>query len=151
MRKRVVGSGIVLLVVGLVSASVWAGHGRFHNSEHFGERILDKIEDALEDDAPLSDGQEKAIQDLIKRTQAQMHNKHQDRAAHMDKALTLFTQDEVDAKAVEGLKQEHQAAARQMSDTVSRALIELHDILTPQQRQLLANHMRERAKHWRGH
>lgn len=149
MRKRVLVVG-ALLVVGLMSAAtVMAGRGRFHSPERFAAKIMDHIDDALEDDAPLTDAQEKAVQDLITRTQAELQTQRSGHFAQMDKALTLFTQDKVDEKAVAELKAQHESKARAASDIVGDAVVELHDILTPKQRQVLADSVREHGKHFR--
>ena len=64
-----------------------------------------------------------------------------------DQELTLFTQPTVDARAAEALRAQQSGVHDQVSKRMLQAKLEVSRVLTPEQRKLLADRMKEmRAK-----
>ena len=73
------------------------------------------------------------------------------RKALREEGLRLFTQPTVDANAVESLRQRQLALHDQTSRRMSQAMLEVSRVLTPEQRQTLAERMKQRAQRWEEH
>ncbi len=62
--------------------------------------------------------------------------------AHMNAALTLWKKDQIDPAAVQKLQQDGVAARRTVGDAVVQAIYDIHDALTPTERQALVTQLR---------
>ena len=60
-----------------------------------------------------------------------------------------WADDERWQNAVNALKAEHAKRAEEMGSIISDAILELHDILSPEQRRILAEHVKERREQFR--
>ena len=87
------------------------------------------------------------------RTEQQLMGLHVDRGGHLAEAAQLFEADKIDSSRVAELKSERTAQMRKAGDIVVAAVTEAHDVLSPAQRQQLADFVKaRRAEHagWRG-
>jgi len=70
------------------------------------------------------------------------------RTDRLAEALALFEADQVDPARVDALRQQGEDEHRRIAEAVSQALVEVHDVLTPEQRRILADYVRShRARH----
>lgn len=151
------GSAVLVALLGSVAVSAWAqgghgGHGR-HGGADFGVpmmhgRMLDSIDASAAQRAQIKQISEAAAADLKTQREAR-------RALH-EQGMKLFTQPVVDANAVEALRQQMLQQHDQVSRRRMQALLDVSRVLTPEQRQQLAQKMAERkakhqAKHQGGH
>ena len=103
------------------------------------ERMLDVVSDTAEQRTQI-----KAIMDSAR---ADTKAQHETLKGLRDQELTLFTQPTVDARAAEALRGQQVAVHDQVSKRMLQAKLEVSRVLTPEQRKLLADRMKEmRAK-----
>ncbi len=111
------------------------GHG---GPMHLSERVLDQVKATPEQKAQVKQIMEAAHKDM----QAQ----HDARRALRDEAQRVFTAPNVDANAVESLRQKQLALHDQASRRMSQAMLEASRVLTPEQRKQLADRMKQRQQ-----
>ena len=142
--------GATIGVAALVGARAWAqGPGGGFGGPHAGmmKRMISAALDEALDQAAVSAEQRTAIHASRDRAFAALESGRPDRSAQRDQVLALFEGDRLDASqlaAVHGqMEQRHQA----IRDAVTQAIVEIHDTLTPAQRQTVANYVRTHAPH----
>jgi Spy/CpxP family protein refolding chaperone len=150
MRRKLFIVTAALAAPLLIAGTVYAGRGYFHNPERWKSRFMDHLEEATEDKAPLSEQQEAAVEALFDRTAQGFLAKRDQRWGMADRALGLFAAPSIDESAVEALKRDHRAQADITSEQMLGAVRELHDILTPVQRQAVADYARDMKARYGG-
>ena len=132
----------VLLLAGGATAFAFrgahGGHGGHGMMKHF---VSAAIDDAL-DEAQVTPQQRDQLHAVRDRTFATLETHMKGRGAHMDEALQLFEADRVDANKVQALRAERETQMKQVGDAIQQAVIEAHDILTPEQRKVVAEYVR---------
>jgi Spy/CpxP family protein refolding chaperone len=139
-----------LAVASTFALSAWA-HGDFGGGRgmggpmmgHMSERMLDRVNATPEQRAQLKSIREAAMADL--KGQRDSH------AGLRDEAKKLFTQPNVDANAVEALRQKMLSQHDAASKRISQALVDASRVLTPEQRQQLADEMGKRGAMMKRH
>jgi len=112
-----------------------AGMGMMAGRHHI-ERMLDAVNASADQRAQIKQIMKAAADDL--RAQRDSGRKlHQD-------MQTLFTQPTVDARAAEALRQQMLAQHDQASKRMLQAMLDASRVLTPEQRQTLADKMAQR-------
>jgi protein CpxP len=147
-RRTVLGS-LGLLGVGLVAAVgavAWAGPGARHGMM---KRVATAMIDEALEPANVTPEQRIKIYAVRDRVFATLEARHQGRRAHMEEALSLFEADTVDSARLTAFRAQREAEHRQMADTITQAITEVHDVLTPVQRKAVADWIRaHRGGHW---
>jgi periplasmic protein CpxP/Spy len=103
---------------------------------HMGERMLDRVKASAE--------QRAQIRQIMEAARKDMQGQREARRALRDQQMQLFTQPNVDANAVEALRQKQIAQHDQASKRMTQAMVEASRVLTPEQRAQLATDMRQR-------
>lgn len=147
MTRRSVKIGLLALVVtALVGGAVLKGRAA-HAWGHKGKATIMKrivsahIDDVL-DDAKVNDTQRQAVYAARDRVFTAFENQRGTHKAHLEEALQLFEADRVDGAKLQSLRAQREAETRQLADVVTQALTEVHDVLTPQQRRVVTDHIR---------
>jgi protein CpxP len=140
---------VSLAVAGTVAVSAWA-HGGFGGGRggmgmfgHMSERVLDRVNATADQKAQIKKIAEAAMTDL--KSQRESHT------ALRDEAMKLFAQPTVDANAVEALRQKMLSQHDTASKRISQAMVEASRVLTPEQRQQLADDMAKRGSMMKRH
>jgi periplasmic protein CpxP/Spy len=140
---------VSLAVAGTVAVSAWAhggfgGGGRgFGMFGHMSERVLDSVNATADQKAQIKKIAEAAMTDL--KSQRDAHT------ALRDEAMKAFAQPTVDANAVEALRQKMLTQHDTASKRISQAMVEASRVLTPEQRQQLADNMAKRGAMMKRH
>jgi len=138
----------VLLGAGFCAARAHAGDDGFgfgpqggtpEQHKAFMQRRLGKMLDMLK----ATDSQRTAIQAIAERMFAEMQPIHQQHKQLHDAIVTAFTADTVDRAGVEKLRVQVTALVDQGSQVFSKALLDVAQVLTPEQRQTLAKFLQE--------
>ncbi len=138
-----------LAVASTFALSAWArgGHGGMGMGGpmmgHMSERMLDRVNATPEQRTQL-----KAIRDAA---MADLKGQRESHTALRDEAKNLFTQPTVDANAVEALRQKMLAQHDAASKRISQAMLDASRVLTPEQRQQLADDMGKRGAMMKRH
>jgi periplasmic protein CpxP/Spy len=161
---RVFAGAVLLAVASTATLSAAAFEGPRHGMRHHGGdaammgapmhgRMLEHMLDSVQ----ATDAQRAQIRQIAEATKADMKGQREQHRALREQGMKVFTQPNVDANAVEALRQQMLAQHDQASKRRMAAMLEISRVLTPEQRQQLAErsaqrremrerHMRERAQ-----
>lgn len=136
--KIVAASGAALLIGLLLAAQADAGWFRHRSHgvgspEHMAEHANRAVERWLSE-VDATDEQHVAARAIVDRTVASFAEVHFDRRALHGQVVELLSAESVDPEAVETLRAEQLAAADRASRVLTEGLVELAEILTPEQR-----------------
>jgi Spy/CpxP family protein refolding chaperone len=142
-------AGMVLAVAGTATVSalaqpmgpgMHAGHGPGMGGRgdmmQLPERMLDQVNATPE--------QRTQIKQIMQAAAVDMKSQHASRQALHEQTMKLFTQPNVDANAVEALRQQMLAQHDQSSKRMMQAMLDASRVLTPEQRTKLADGMKQR-------
>lgn len=99
--------------------------------------------DRLLDDVKASDAQRDQLHRIAEAAQADLKPAAEAARADHARMVELFAQPSVDAAAVEALRQKMLARHDQLTRRVNVAMLDAAKVLTPEQRQEMADHMRQ--------
>jgi Spy/CpxP family protein refolding chaperone len=105
---------------------------------HMSERMLDAVKATPE--------QRTQIRQIMDGARKDMQAQQESRRALRDEAMRIFTQPNVDANAVEALRQKRLAQHDQASKRMTQAMLEASRVLSPEQRKQLADTMQTRRQ-----
>jgi Spy/CpxP family protein refolding chaperone len=145
-RRTIIGMVAVLASGALVGATAFAFGGPAHRASVMKRFVAAAIDDALEG-AAVRPEQRAAIYGARDRVFAAVEAHRKARRPRLEEALRLFEADEIDAAQVAALRQQGEEDHKKLADTVSQALREVHDILTPGQRKVVADYVRSHRPH----
>jgi Spy/CpxP family protein refolding chaperone len=117
------------------------GHGGGHRSGmggHFSERLLDDVKATAEQKSQI-----RQIMDAARKDLSALRDSGR---GLRDEAMRLFAQPNVDANAVEALRQKRLAQHDQASRRMSQAMVDASRVLTAEQRQQIAERMQKRGQ-----
>ena len=143
VKRTVVVTVVGMVAVGLLAGFRWAGRG-MHDPERVRQVITWKVDDAL-DGIEASDAQRQEVHRL---KDSLLDEGRQLMVGHRESRGELLAQWESatpDAQRVHALVDGRVDAMRAFAHRVADALLEVHRLLTPAQRQEVAQHARERA------
>ena len=145
----------VLAVASAFTLTAWAHDGGGFGGRHGGqgmsgmmggrmiERVLDRVNATPDQRAQIKKIGEAAFADMKTRREAGK--------ALREQGLKVFTAPNVDATAVEALRQQQMAHHDQASRRISQALLESSRVLTPEQRKQMADEMAKRGSMMKRH
>lgn len=133
---------VALFVGGIAYKSAHAGFGH-HRKAAIVKRMISAHIDEVLDEAKVNDSQRQRIYGVRDRLFATFEAHHQRGGGKLEQALTLFESDQVDANTLSALRSDVEAERKAMADQVTQALVEVHDTLTPQQRRVVTDHIRQ--------
>ena len=147
MTRRLLKTGLLVALAaacvgGGVALANHGGGGGWHGPQRMKARVSERIDDAL-DAARATPAQKTAVYAARDHVFATFEEGRGDHHAQMEKALSLFVQDKVDPAQIAALRAEHEARAQRIGDAVVQALYDVHDALTPAQRTLVVQWVRE--------
>ena len=108
-----------------------------------GPRMLERMLDVVN----ASADQRTQIKAIMDSARADTKAQHETLKGLRDQEMTLFTQPTVDARAAEALRAQQAAVHDQVSKRMLQAKLEVSRVLTPEQRKLLADRMKEMRAH----
>jgi Spy/CpxP family protein refolding chaperone len=134
-------TGVLLVGAG---ALVYAGahRGRHEVMKRF---VSSAIDDAL-DRASVTPEQRQVAHAARDRIFAAFQEHRREKTGRAQELLTLFEAEQVDPATITALRERMEAEHRRIGDTITQALVELHDVLDPAQRKALADYVRERHR-----
>jgi len=141
-RRVILGAGAVVaagLVTGAVAFAQGGGLGFRHGMM---KRMATAMIDEALEPAQVTPEQRATIYAARDRAFAAVEAQHQTRGTHMAEALALFEADSVDAGRLAAFRAQREAEHRQIADTITQSLTEVHDVLTPVQRRAVADWIR---------
>jgi Spy/CpxP family protein refolding chaperone len=149
IRRRLASGPLTLigatLAILFVANTVWAWgrggdrgiDGMKAHAEHFLDHALERLD--------ATDEQSTAIRTIVMSTIDELESARADRRSERAEFLELMTAESIDRAKLEALRAAHVARADQMSRIVTTSLADVMDVLTPDQRTQLEEHIKERA------
>ena len=140
----------VLGVAALVGARAYAqAPGGGPGWRHAGmiKRMVSAALDEALDQAGVSAEQRTAIHASRDRAFATLEANRPDHAAQRDRVLALFESDQLDASQLQAVSAQMEQRREAMRGAIAQAIIEVHDTLTPAQRQAVAAYVRTHGPH----
>jgi Spy/CpxP family protein refolding chaperone len=133
--------GATLAVAAFVAARAYA-HGAGGMHAGMMKRMISAALDEALDQAAVTAAQRNAIHASRDRAFAAFEANRPDRRAQRDQVLTLFEADRLDASQLQAVHDQMEQRHHAIRDAVAQAVVEIHDTLTPAQRQIVANYAR---------
>jgi Spy/CpxP family protein refolding chaperone len=141
-RRMILAAGAVV-AAGLVTGAVAFAHGGGPGFRHgMMKRMATAMIDEALEPANVTPEQRATIYAARDRAFAAVETHHQTRGTHMAEALALFESDTVDPGRVAAFRAQREAEHKQIADTITQSLTEVHDVLTPAQRKAVADWIR---------
>jgi len=112
----------------------------FAHGGHGEGRMLERMLDSVN----ASPDQRTRIQDIMKSARTDLQAQHQTSRNLRDQLMALFAQPTVDARAVEGVRQQMLQQHDQSSKRWMQAMLDASAVLTPDQRTQLSERMKQR-------
>ena len=132
---------VLAVLTGAAAFNAW-GHGPHGRHGWMMQRMVSSALDEALDQAGVTAEQRTAIHASRDRAFAAIAADAPDRSAHREQMLALFEADQIDPAQVQavhaGMEQRHQA----VRTAITRAIVEIHDTLTPEQRRSVAQFVR---------
>ncbi|WP_269633580.1 Spy/CpxP family protein refolding chaperone [Pelomonas sp. BJYL3] len=100
------------------------------------EHMLDLVD--------ATDAQRAQIKSIMDAARGELKTQHETLRSLHEQGLTLFSATNVDAAAIEALRQKGSAVHEQVSRRMSQAMIDVARVLTPEQRAKLAAKLKQR-------
>jgi len=118
-----------------------------------GRKTPDQIIDMVQTKARLSDEQKARIREIHRGARAELARVHEAQRALQRQMAALMAAPQIDTTAAEALRQQLSAGRDAASKRLLQARLDAAAVLTPEQRQKLAEHMAQRRemreRHWR--
>ncbi|MBW2522593.1 MAG: Spy/CpxP family protein refolding chaperone [Deltaproteobacteria bacterium] len=116
------------------------------------ERVIAMVDSRVEaalDDIDATDEQRTQVHELKEQLIEEFKGAREEHEASHEVVEELWLAEEADAEKAHRLVDERIEKMRKKAHLVTDAAIELHGILTPEQRQILADRAKERRNSWR--
>lgn len=146
--KLLAGGTLLALAAGLSGPAVAAPHGGRGGHDgmmagHMVERLLDRVDATAE--------QRAQIKQITDAAAAERKAQREDGRPLREQMLALFAQPTVDAQAVETLRQQQMARADASSKRMMQTMLQISQVLTPQQRQQFVDSVGQRSEMMKRH
>jgi len=161
---RLVIAALVVAVAGTLALSVYAqpapgadgappmfGGGHMMHREHMGPMGMGHMVDHMLDTVKATDAQRAQVKQITQAAAADLKAQHEANRGLHEQMMQVFTQPTVDANAAEALRQKQLAAHDQASKRMLQAMLDISRVLTPEQRQTLADNMKKRHEMMQRH
>jgi Spy/CpxP family protein refolding chaperone len=142
---RLAGAALLVAVLGTVTLSTWAmPHGGGHGGPGMGMMLGGRGLDRMLDGVNASTEQRSQVKAIVERAMTDLKAQREAGKGTRQQFMTLFTQPTVDANAAEALRAQRMQQHDQASKRVLQAMLDISRVLTPEQRQQLAERMSQR-------
>jgi Spy/CpxP family protein refolding chaperone len=143
MRNKIlIGAGALTLA--LVAGAAYAAMGHHgHGIKMMENMISNRIEDAA-DFVEATPQQREVIESAKQEVFKALEARAADRQAHATEVLKLLNQDRIDVDRLNALVDQKADDMRAVGHLIVAQVIKVHDVLTPQQRQKLLEHIKKR-------
>jgi len=134
----------LLIAAGGLTSALAAPGGRHGPPAEGGMMWMGRGMDRMLESAGVGTAQRDQIRQITDAARADLKAQREAGANLHEQAQALFTQPTVDANAAEALRQQMLAQHDRASQRMMQAMLEISRVLTPEQRQQLADQMKQR-------
>jgi Spy/CpxP family protein refolding chaperone len=147
LSRRTILGVVAVLGVGLVGSVAAVAYGHGGGGRHgVMKRVVTAMIDEALDQAQVTPEQRTSIHASRDRVFAALEEHRRTRHARLEEALALFEADSMDPARVAVYRRQHEAEHRRVADAIAQAISEVHGVLTPAQRTVVADWVR--AHRW---
>jgi periplasmic protein CpxP/Spy len=118
-------------------------HGEMHGGMHGGMMLGGRGLERMLKEVTATDAQRSQIQKIADSARTDIQKLHEGGSKVHEQAMALLTQPTVDAAAAEKLRQQMLTQHDQVSKRMLTAMLDISNVLTPEQRATLATRMKE--------
>ena len=147
---RLFAGAVLVAVLGSVALSAWA-QGGHRGGAGMGMPMHGRMVERMLDSVNATAEQRTQIKQITERAAAERKAQHESGRALHEQGMKLFTQPVVDATAAEALRQQMMQQHDQASRRMMQTMLEVSRVLTPEQRQQLAERMAKRGEMMKRH
>ena len=146
-RRTAIGMAVAAVTGGLLVGAGALAYGGVHRGRHevMQRFVASAIDDAL-DRASVTPEQRQVAHAARDRIFAAFQEHRRERTGRAQELLSLFEAEQVDPATLTALRARIEDEHRRIGDTITQALVEVHDVLNPAQRKALADYVRERHR-----
>ena len=167
--RRYLAIAVIVVAAGLTGAAATQalsdqgfGRGHWHGPGMMGgpmgrafdparaEQRADRMVRHLAVEIDASAEQQEKLRSIVKAAVKDLVPLREKAQAARQRAHSLLTQPTVDRAAIEAFRAEQVTQLDAVSKRLTQALAEAAEVLTPEQRQKIGDHMQRRRGHWRG-
>jgi periplasmic protein CpxP/Spy len=154
---RLLLAALALAVIGTFALTAYAHDGARHGGHRgghgmfMGPGMMGPGLDRLLDSVNATDAQRSQIKQITQAAANDLKAQRESGKALHEQGMALFTQPTVDANAAEALRQQMMARHDQASRRMLQAMLDVSRVLTPAQRQQLAQQMKQRHEMMQRH
>ncbi len=141
-RRWWIAGGIALAVIVAACIVSFAFHGHGHGIERFAEKRIDRMLDRVD----ASDDQRAEIAGIVQEAVADMKELRGLVRETRQTLITTLAEANVDRRALEELRRQRLKTMDQVSGRLLIALADVAEVLTPEQRRMLAEHMQRHER-----
>ncbi len=137
MKKLLIGIGVVGMVA--AAGAAWAGQNHHRMMTHMISARVEQAEDLIEATPQQRQVIDAAKDSVVSQIEARMEQ----RKGHRGEIIDALTADNLDTAKLYALVDQHAEEIRAMAKLVVPEIQKVHDLLTPAQRQKLAQKIKE--------
>lgn len=144
---RLTATALLVAVLGSAALSAWAmpgGHGGGMHGGHGMGMMAGRGLDRMLDSVNATAEQRSQIKAIAESAKADLQGQREAGRASREQLRQLFAQPTVDANAVEALRAQMLQRHDQASRRITQAMLDISRVLTPEQRQQIAERMAQR-------
>lgn len=138
MKKLMIGIGAVGIVA--AAGAAWAGQNHHRMMTHMITARVEQAEDLIDATPQQRQVIDAAKDSIVSQFAARMEQ----RKGQRDEILSVLTADNLDTAKLFALADQHAEEVRSMAKVIVPEIQKVHDVLTPAQRQKLAQKIREK-------
>ena len=137
MKKLIIGAAALGVVI--AAGAAWAGQNHHRMMGHMITARVEQAEDLIDATPAQRQVIDAAKDDIVAKVQARMEQRKGQAGALID----AFAADNLDTAKIYAMADQHAESIRETAKMVLPDLQKVHDVLTPAQRQKLAQHFKE--------
>ena len=141
MKKRFVWGAIVSLLI-IVSGVMACRH---HSGHGFDKFALEAMNKRIASELDLNESQQASLESITAEFKAKMEEMHAGSKERRIQAADMIRQDAIDRETVDQMIAEHRDKLLELADLAADRLIAFHAVLTPEQREKIADHIKSHA------
>ena len=145
-KKILIGAGALAAVVVGVGAAWAAGghhHGGFAGMDKMISARIAKLEDAIQATPDQRTQIDQSKQTILNAFKHEAENRKQNHG----QLIQMLTADKLDTSALYAMANQHAQSIQDLSKVIVPEIQKIHDVLTPQQRKMLAQKVQQMHEH----
>jgi len=142
MKKRVILGAVVISLLVIVTGVMACRH---HSGHGFDKFALEAMNKRITSKLDLNESQQASLESITAEFKAKIEEMHAGSKERRIQAADLIRQDVIDRETVDQMIAERRDKLQELADLAVDRLIAFHAVLTPEQREKIAEHIKSHA------